>query len=880
MPDLPTGTLTMLFTDIEGSTRLLQQLGPADYAQLLGEHHRSLRAAIARCGGTAVKTEGDSFFAVFPNAVDAVRAAVEAQRALATIEWPTGVHVGVRMGLHTGDVDLTEGEYVGLDIHRAARIAAAAHGGQVLLSETTHQLLVGKLADEVATIDLGEHRLKDLDLPEHIHQLVIAGLASDFPPIHALAMRLDLLPAEQTTFIGRERELGRAAGLLGETRLLTLTGPGGTGKTRLSIALARRAADSFTDGVAFIPLAAISDPELVAPTIRQALGFAEESGRTPLETLTDQLRHREALLVLDNFEQITDAAPVVGQLLESSEQLKIVVTSRGTLHLTGEQELPVPPLDVPAPSGPLEPDRLLESESVALFVQRARAVRPDFALTDDNARAIVEICARLDGLPLAIELAASRVKLLPVSALVERLGRRLDLLQSTAADRTDRQRTLRGAIAWSYELLNPEEQALFRRLAIFVGGWRLEDAEPVVSAGGALPLDVLDGLSRLLDHSLIRALDTPAEPRFGMLETIREYGLEQLNASGEQPATARAHAEALVRLIADSEANITRGAEWPDRLEREHANIRAALAWLGEHDIETALSSAGSIWRFWHVRGHLREGRSILANLLARPAAAATTPARAKGLIGMAGLAYWQSDYETARTAYEEALSIARSAADRTLEVETLYSLAYVRGIEHEWDGAIEAYREGMDLYRAMGNEVGVAWSTMGIGMITTLRGDHEQAVPLLDEAQAAFDRLKENFGYRNTISVKERALVQLGRLDEANQLNRELIELAHAAHDPTSLSTALRDQASIEALEGDFERSARLVGASDRLTETAGGQAPPELINRIEPLPVLEQRLDGATLEQLLAEGRKMTDEQAVQFALASQPVGNTPPR
>jgi len=867
MADLPTGTLTLLFTDIEGSTRLLQQLGSGDYARALGEHHRLVRAAIEACHGVVVKTEGDSFFAVFPDAVEAITSAVSAQRGLSSVDWPQGAHVRVRMGVHTGEVGMTESEYVGLDIHRAARISTAAHGDQVLLSATTRDLVRDLLPEGVTILDLGEHRLKDLDRPEHIYQLVIPDLPTRFPPLHALATRFDLLPTEQTSFIGREAELARAAELLSGTRLLTLTGPGGTGKTRLSIALARRVSDEFSDGVAFVALAPITDPELVAPTIRQALGFAEQLGRGALDTLFDELRHSDALLVLDNFEQIVEAAPIVAELLDRTEQLKIVVSSRIVLHLTGEQEMPVPPLAVPAPDSALE--YLSQSEAVALFVQRARAVRPDFELSATNARAIVEICARLDGLPLAIELAASRVKLLPVGALLERLERSLDLLLSTTADRTDRQRTLRGAIAWSYDLLDEAEQALFRRLAIFVAGWRLEDAQPVVEAAGAVPLDVLDGLARLLDHSLIRALETTAEPRFGMLETIREFGLEQLASSAEQETTARAHAETFARLVDEAEAHITRGAEWPDRLEREHANIRAALAWLGEHEAQAALATAGAVWRFWHVRGHLREGRSILAGLLARSTAAEVTPARAKALIGLAGLAYWQTDYETARASYEEALSIARAVADRTLEVDTLYSLAYTRAIEQDWEGAVEAYGEARTIYEAMGNQIGTAWARMGIGMMATLRGQHEDSLPILDQATADFRRFDEGFGLRNALSVKERALMQLGRLNETRRLNREFLTLALEHHDPTSLSTALLDLAAIEALEGRYERAARLVGAGERLVEESGGQAPPELINRVEPRPVLREQLDATTLEQLLAEGRQMSDDDAVAYAL-----------
>ena len=869
MADLPTGTVTLLFTDIEASTRLLQRLGPADYGRLLFEHQRLMRAAIAACAGVEIKTEGDSFFAIFRGAADAIKAAVQAQRALRGWDWPEKSSVAVRMGIHTGDVALIEDEYVGLAIHRAARIAAAAHGGQVLLSEPTRALVGEALPDGVRTMDLGEHRLKDLEHPEHVFQLAIDGLPADFPPIRALSTRFDLLPPETTTFVGRGRELQLGRELLSGTRLLTLTGPGGTGKTRLSLRLALDVADDFADGVAFVQLAPISDPELVAPTIRQVLGLGEEVGRTPLDTLTERLQRRHALLVLDNFEQLLPAAPVVAALLEGTERLKIAVTSRAALHLTGEQEFPVPPLALPASTDIGDLAALSQSESVALFLQRARTVRPDFQLTSANAAAIVEICARLDGLPLAIELAASRIKLLPPQALLSRLERRLDLLQSTAADRTDRQRTLRGAIDWSYSLLGPEEQALFRRLAVFIGGWRLEDAEPVVGAAGLIEVDVLEGLSRLVDHSLVREVGEGDEPRFAMLVTIREFGFEQLSASGELDVTAFAHALRFAALAGDAEPHLTAGREWTDRLEREHANIRAALAWLAEHEIERALMMAGSLWRFWHLRGHLREGTALLADQLQRPGATEGTLARARALIGLAGLVYWQTDYEAARRSYKEALRIAQSAGDDSLQMEILYSLAYVQAIEGDWDGSIRSFSESKAMYEGKSAALGVAWALMGIGMVNHLRGQHAESLPILAQAESQFRQLNNSFGLRNTLSNLGRALMHLGLVDESRRVIREYLEKSHADNDPTSLSTALIDAASLEAIDGDPERSARLIGAAQRIIEESGGQPPPQLMNRIEPLPILRERLPTSTLTALIGEGHAMNTEEAVGLAL-----------
>ena len=774
------------------------------------------------------------------------------------------------MGIHTGDVSLSHGDYVGLEVHRAARIAAAGHGGQVLLSEATRSIVAGELPPGVSIRDLGEHRLKDIDEPEHIHQLVIEGLRAEFPPVRALSTRFNLLPAELSSFIGRELELERARALLADTRLLTLTGPGGTGKTRLSIELARSVADDFGDGAAFVPLAAISDPALVAPTIRHALGITEETGHPALETLTARLAGREVLLVLDNFEQVVAAAPSVAVMLSTLPELKMIVTSRVALRITGEQEFPVPPLAVPTPAEAMDLDQLSRTDSVALFVQRARSFRPDFALSQDNAAAVAAICARLDGLPLAIELAASRVKVLPPSALLDRLSKSLDLLQSTTADRTDRQRTLRGAIEWSYDLLAEPEQTLFKRLAVFVGGFRLEDAEVVAAAAGPLKVDVLDGVSALVDNSLVRQLGDLPEVRFGMLETILEYGREQLAGAGELEATAAAHAHHVMGLVEEAEPKLTSSGEWLDRLEANLANVRAALAWLGQHDIQEALLTAGRLWRFWHLRGHLREGAAALRSLLDDPTASQPTLERAKALIGLAGVVYWQGDFAEARQRYEEALTITQALGDRELEVETLYSLAYVRHIDGDSDGAWRDFESARKIYEEQGNELMATWALESMGMTATIDGRHEEAVPLLEESITRFEKLGDMFGLRNAVAVLSRALMQLDRLEDSRRLNRRVLELAMAQRDLTSVSATLHDAASLFALRGEFEDSARLTGAAQRIVDESGGEPPPRLINRVEAMPALQRELPPARLEELLAEGRGLPTEQAAAIALA----------
>ena len=598
--NLPSGTLTLLFTDQEGSTRLLQQAG-AGYVAVLHEQRAILRAAFTRWNGSEVDAQGDAFFVAFQRASDAVQAAVEGQRALAGHAWPPGVAVMVRMGLHTGEPELGPSGYTGLDVHRAARIGAAGHDGQVLLSQTTRELLLeSDLPAGVSLRDMGEHRLKDLRRPRRLYQLVVAGLPADFPPLRTLDTLRHNLPIQLTTFIGRERDLAAVKLLLASTRLLTLTGVGGTGKTRLALQVATELLGEFGDGVFFVNLAPIPNPDLVALTIAQTLAVSVLSEQLLLERLKDHLRDKHMLLVLDNFEHLLEAAPQLTTLLAVAPGLTLLVTSRVVLHLSGEQELPVPPLAVPDLQQLPGVETLSQVAAVALFIQRAQAAQPDFQMTETTAPAVAEICVRLDGLPLAIELAAARSKVLQPAALLARLSSRLGLLTGGARDLPARQQTLRSTIEWSYRLLAAEEQVLFVRLGVFAGGWTLEAAEPVCNAAGDLPFDMLDGLQALLDHSLLtREVWSEGTPRFSMLETIGEYARERLEASGEAQAIRRQHAAYFLAL---AEAGVPpTGWQFPeparlDQIAMEHDNLRAAMTWaqsaVGDPELGLRLATA------------------------------------------------------------------------------------------------------------------------------------------------------------------------------------------------------------------------------------------------------------------------------------------------
>src|SRR5947209_860001 len=614
MPDLPTGTVTMLFSDIEGSTRLLQQLGES-YSRVLSECQRLLRTSFQRWHGQEVDTQGDSFFVAFARATDALEASVDAQLALAAHLWPEGVAVRVRMGLHTGEPQLSAGNYVGLDVHRAARIMSAGYGGQVLLSATTQELVKHDLPDGVSLRDLGEHRLKDLQRATHLYQLIIAGLPADFPPLKTLDTYHHNLPVQLTHLIGREKEVASVQQLLRRqnVRLLTLTGPGGTGKTRLGLQVSAELSDLFSDGVYFVNLAPVSDPALVVPTIAQALELKETGDQPLLDILKMSLRDKQLLLLLDNFEQVVSAASQVTDLLVACPNLKIIVTSRAVLHVQGEQEFAVPPLSMPDPKHLPDMETLSQFEAVALFLARAQAVKPEFQVTNASAPTIAEICVRLDGLPLAIELAAARIKLLPPQALLARLGQRLAVLTGGARNAPARQQTLRNTIKWSYDLLDAHEQRLFRWLSVFSGGCTLEAIEAVCRSTCDEEIDVLDTVASLIDKSLVQQTEQETgEPRLTMLETVREYGVECLLTSGEDTSIRHAHALYYLSLAEEAEPHFKGPQQilWWNGLERELDNVRTALTWfISQQEAGLALRFCGVLSWFWFIRGYWSEGQ-------------------------------------------------------------------------------------------------------------------------------------------------------------------------------------------------------------------------------------------------------------------------------
>jgi predicted ATPase/class 3 adenylate cyclase len=750
MRELPTGTITLLFTDIEGSTLLLQQVGHR-YVGILTECRQILRAAFHRWNGYEVDTQGDAFFVAFASAIDAVSAAVEMQRALAAHSWPDGATVHVRMGLHTGEPQRSAEGYVGLDLHRAARIMSAGHGGQVLLSKTTCDLVEHDLPDGVSLRDLGAHRLKDLPHPSHLFELVIPGLPANFPPLKTLDTHRTNLPLQPTSLIGRESEIAEIGALLKqpEMRLLTLLGPGGIGKTSLAITVANQMRSFFVGGTCFAGLAALNDPQMVMPSIARELGLKESGNQPTLEQVQGFVGEQRFLLVLDNFEQIVAASPQLEELLANCPCLVILVTSRAVLHLSAEQVVPITPLALPSLST-YDNEDIAQSAAVTLFVQRARNVLPSFQLTPANARAIAEVCVRLDGLPLAIELAAARVKLLPPQALLTRLSQRLQLLTGGPRSLPVRQQTLRSTIQWSYDLLGPEEQALFHLLSVFVDGWTLEAAEALCKEIDQADLDVLNTLSTLLDNSLIQLgeEDGAEEPRFLMLQTVREFGLERLSASGELEKTRVGHTHYFLALAEQAEPELhgPNQAKWVARLEHEHDNLREALEWALEKVIdekaaerrEIGMRLSAALKEFWLILGYYREARTFLERALALSLETSTV-LRARVLLAIASVADNQGDIDRIEVVAQQSLALSRELKDTCGIAESLGSLADAAWLRGKIIEAISLHEEQVRLLRQVGEPGEVAEALFLLAEHVSTHGEYARGQALFEEAQELY---------------------------------------------------------------------------------------------------------------------------------------------
>jgi predicted ATPase/class 3 adenylate cyclase len=913
MAELPTGTVTFLLTDVEGSTRLWEQHPTAMWVAA-ARHDTIVEELVAHHHGVLVRPrgEGDSRFAVFARASDAVTSAASLQQSLVAEPWPTPTPLRVRMALLTGEADLREGDYYGTAVNRCARLRGIAHGGQVLVSQTAHDLVRGALPAGLGLRDLGEHRLADLSLPERVFQVLHPALRADFPPPRSLDALPNNLPRQLTSFVGREREVAEVKRLLASFPLVTLTGTGGCGKTRLALQVGADLLGGYADGVWFVDLAPVADPALVPQAVASALGVHELADRPLLATLGDYLRGRDLLLLLDNCEHLLDAcAQLTNRLLHACSRLRILATSRELLGIAGETAWRAPSLSLPDSR-----ERLFgfldRYESSQLFLERARAARPDFTVTHENASALVQICRRLDGIPLAIELAAARVRALSVEQIAARLDDRFRLLTGGSRTALRRQQTLQAAIDWSYQLLSESERILLRRLSVFAGGWTLEAAEAVGAGEGIDEADVLDLLAALVDKSLVVADSHGPHPRYHLLETIRQYAGQKLLDASETAAARDRHLAWFLALSERAEPELERkdAGVWLDRLEADDANIIAALEWSRDTSLEASLRLVGGLFNYWY-------GRKMDAGLWQIEATLARAPENAPGVgkamltaafylreRGHAGLArsrrmtesiigraredgdhrlvgialnnlgciesFTQSP-ELARSALEESVALLLEVGDRYWAGASLRDLGHLALREGDDDRAAAMYEQSLSLIRDIGEKSNIGLTLAGIGRLARRQGD-------LARARATFEEYLTCARLAKIAICVCDALMELGNLDRVEgDLDRaktrllESLELAERAEGRRSIAQVLLALAAVLLAQGSkFTKGVRLAGMADAFADKGLFWLTEDRAALADGLAVARAALGQEACDRSWAEGQAMSLEQAIKYALA----------
>ena len=920
----PAGTVTFLFSDIEGSTNLWQQ-HPDTMDGALKRHHALLNSAISAHGGYVFQIIGDAFCAAFSTANDGLDAALQAQRLLTAEQWGEIEAIRVRMALHTGRAELqlgeyTSGEYVsGLTLSRTARLLTAGHGGQILLSLATAELVRDHLPQGTTLRDLGQRHLKDLIHPEQIFQVVAPDLPADFAPLKTLDVHSHNLPLQLTSFIGRECEMGEIKKLLTRTHLLTLTGIGGTGKTRLAMQVAADLIDEFPGGVWLVELAPLHDPALVKQTIASVLGVREVPDRPLVDVLIDKLREQKILLVLDNFEQVVSAAPLVSELLQYATGLKVLVTSRVTLHLRGEIVYTVLPLSPPMGDrmpigGAGQLSNLFSNEAVRLFVERAQAVKPDFTLIEENIGLVADICRRLDGLPLGIELAAARIRHLPLRALLERLSSRLEILTGGERDLPERQQTLRRALDWSYELLTDHERRLFTSLGVFPGGCALEAAEAI--SGLPDSFQVLVGLASLVDNSLLIQRDSlNGEPRYGMLETIREYALARLEEGGGATIAWRKQLQFLKGLAerGESEINGPNVEFWYKRFQSELDNVRTTLNWVleskpaEEQDVEAAAWIVGRCWVAWYQNGDISEGRRWTTQILAK--LPRNLPVRAKLLIAAGCFSWLQGDYSTAAPLLDESVKLWRELGDESGLAEALHFNAHLIFDQKQYATAGILYQESRELYQKRGDFQSIQPLIGDLGMVAYHLGDYEKARLLYEEcldisrehgskdniaqslyrlgdlARLAGDNPKSEKYYEEGLThfkemgtkleiasgLHKLGYIALHRHDhcQAYDLFKESLNIQQGAGNKQGIVECLFGIAGVARITGQLERAVQLFGAGQALIDKVGAPlAPADQADYERDLIEVQSKLSPVVFESAWQAGQVMTLVQAIELA------------
>ncbi|HUP20191.1 MAG TPA: tetratricopeptide repeat protein [Gemmatimonadota bacterium] len=911
--DLPTGSPNFLFTDIEGSTELWER-HPRTMGDAIERHDGILRAAIEGREGRVFKTVGDAFHAVFADAAEALAAALDAQRGLRGAEWPIPEPPAVRMAVHAGAAELRGDDYFGPPLNRVARILSAGHGGQILLSREIERRVGDRFPEGAALRDLGDRRLKDLYDPERIYQLVVPDLPADFPPLKTLDARPHNLPALTTPLVGRHREVEEVRRLLegSGVRLVTLLGPGGTGKTRLALQVAADSIDRFEDGVWLVNLAPTHDPALVAGEILRVLGGRPDGEESEADALLRHVARKEVLVVIDNFEQVVDAAPLVERVLESGPRVVSLVTSQAALRVRAEHVFEVPPLAVPEPGTNGDPGRIEGNDCVSLFVDRARASVPAFELTAENAAAVAAICREVDGLPLAIELAAARVKLMTPRAILERLQGNYDFLASRGRDVPDRHRAVRKAIDWSYELLDEDERAFFRRQSVFDGGFTLEAAEGVCSEPDD-PLDVFETLESLVDKSLVRRVEQGGETRFERLRTIRAYAVEKLEESGEADRWRNRHAEWFAeraRHLDVDRAGETEAAQWLRWLESEIENVRAAFRWAVEHGrADLAVRFCRVLPALWFLKGHTEEARGWLGRTL--ELGDALTPVQRATVLNLQGrVDQWMGDnspavmarfeeslrlyqeaghrrgtsrahmnignvhrrlgqLDAAAERFETALATYRELDDAFGEVNALMNLGDLASARRDGTTARRRFEEARSVAERWGMTISRAYALQYLGEMALVEGDLDRAQSLIEDGRDGFDAVGSEVGMAWSHYYLAMLAWRRGELGEARSRLAQALTVFRRMDLPPGVAACLLAQATVAAEEGRHETAARLLGAGRAIHDRARISAGPmeeAMVERAQSL--CREGLGEEACSRLEAEGRAAPVEEAVALA------------
>ena len=871
---------TFVFTDIEGSSRLWEEY-PETMALALARHDTLLNDIFSTHGGEVFKTMGDSVLVAFEDSAPALSAVIQAQRALLVEDWETPAPIRVRAALHRGPAERRNGDYFGPTLNRTARLLSAGHGGQTLLSRSAHEDV--SAPDGVAFRDLGERRLRDLARPERIFQLVAPGLPADFPPLRSLEVLPNNLPAQLTSFVGRERELAEVKRLLGQSRLVTLTGPGGTGKTRLSLQVAAETLEGYADGAWLVELATLLDPALVVTTVASALGVREDAERAAGDSLVDFLRTKQLLLVLDNCEHLVAAcAQLTERLLRAAPALRVLASSREALAIPGETTFAVPSLSMPdfhgrPPTGPGIAAGIGEFEAVRLFVERAAALQPAFVLNDQNAVTIARICSRLDGIPLAIELAAARTKMLAPDQILRRLDDRFRLLTNGGRTALPRQQTLTATIDWSYELLSENERTLLRRLCAFGRGRTLSAVEEVCSGDGIEPWEIVDLLQQLIDKSLVSAEPTDAgSSRYFLLESVWLYARAKFEASDEAARVRTRHLDYFLQFAEEAEPHLLTAdqAEWIERLGVEHGNLQLALERSAESPeaVEHGLRLAGALLRYWEVRSHLQEGREHYSALLARPESAARNRARAKALAGAGRLAWCQDDIDDARVLHGEAISIFREIGDENAAAFQEALLGFVEWSADDRAAAGIHFEAAAVIGRERGDERVLAAALSGLGTLLNANGDHAQARAIKEQSLATYRGLGDKWIVGLMSWSLSRAVIALRDFPAAAALLSECAAIGEALGNEWTVPYVLEGFGDIAIEQDAASRAARLYGAAAVVRERMGlALAPSDRPVHEHALARMHAALPPEEFEQAWQAGRALAPDEALRLALGA---------